>query len=269
MITLTKGRILSLSVVLLAVAAAAYALFIVQIPRSWTGTDTWFRWPLAMILVAAVLQVGSALLILKGVQRYKSGLRTAFLFIAIAMVLVAIATVQTTVVSGYALWDTPWVKYGGLSYPYLISTIILYGGTRSFARLVDIQDWLTRYRVVLPAVITACILSTILPHVASTLPEPVFDFLSIVNLWTALMNLIVGAILWRVASNIGGFYARAIAWLALGITTGGIVTLIVWAGFFFVTDLHNAIGIVMNAFAVIASICLLTAGNLFTKLEKI
>lgn len=191
------------------------------------------------------------------------------MFIAIAMMLIAIATVQTTVISGYALWETPWVKYGGLSYPYLIATIILYGGTRSFARLVDVRGWLTRYRVVMPVVVVACMLSTILPHVASPLPEPVFDILSIVNLWTALINLVVGSILWQVASNIGGFYARAIAWLALGITIGGILVSIVWASFFFIVDLHNAIGVVINVLAVVVGICMLTAGNLFSKLEKV
>ncbi|HSE61807.1 MAG TPA: hypothetical protein VLA88_05955 [Candidatus Saccharimonadales bacterium] len=269
MITLTKDRVLPAIFVLLAVVAAAYSVFIIQTPSSWPGPDAWFRWPLAMILVAAVLQVGSAILILKGVQRYKSRLRTAFAFIAIAMVLVAIATVQTTVVSGYALWEMPWVKYGGLSYPYLISAIILYGGTRSFAQLVDVRGRLTLYRVVLPVVTIACIISTMLPHAASPLPEPVFDFLSIINLWTALLNLIAGSVLWRVAGSIGGFYARAIAWLALGITIGGIVTSIVWVSPFFVADLQNPIGIVVNALGAVAGICMLTAGSLFTKLEKI
>ena len=135
--------------------------------------------------------------------------------IVIGILLVGIGTVQLPVLDAYNLWATPYVAYGIVALPFLISGLALYFGAASFGRLVGEKSIVTTRSAIIFLAVVASIVSTMLPHVQTTTPELSYDITAALYVWIFVLDLSSAIVFFRVRQRIGNHYKRAMLWLGL------------------------------------------------------
>ncbi len=167
-------------------AAASLAM---RPPENWDGTVFEFHFPLTANILMAVLHLGGALLFIQSLSVYKAKLRMAFLSIVVGILLIGIGTVQLPILDAFNLWATPYVAYGIVALPFLVSGLALYFGAASFGRLVGEKSVITTRLVVVLTAILISLISTTLPHVQTTTPELSYDITNAIYVWIFVLDL--------------------------------------------------------------------------------
>jgi len=208
--------ITALAYVVLAFVGAAVMLIIR--PPVMVADVTTLHLRTAAALVITLTSIGGAGLFAAGIKTFRLKLRVAYRLVAVGIGLFGLALAQLPITAFFDLWNMWWVKSGMIILPFVVATTLLYVGIRQFARLLDIKNKLTDYRITSALTLGFSALSFVLGHyvvhdhaVAGT------DFYTAVVGWSAI-NLSYAALLAHgIRRQIGAAYQPATRWLAIAL----------------------------------------------------
>jgi len=258
---------LALTTVAVALLAAVASLA-VRPPESWTGTLFQFQFPLAANILMAILHLGAALLFIMSLSVYKAKLRLAFTGIVIGILLIGIGTVQLPILDAFNLWSTPYVLYGVVALPFLLSGLVLYFGASSFARLVGANNVFTSKLLIILAAVALSIFSTIFPHVQTTTPELSYDITNALYMWILVLDLSAAVIFLALRGRIGAHYKAAMTWLGLATLSSVTCVVIAMLDTYLSATVHSPFMLALNCMVVVAGLAWLKAGYTFTKTKE-
>lgn len=191
-------------------------MWLVAKPAALPQSDLQFKYDLSLnILYVALLLIG-ALLFLLGLKGFKAKLKIAYSEIIIGVVLIGITSLQLPLIGLFNLSSSLWVKSGAIVLPYIVAGLIIYLGSRRYARLLDLTGALTKPWVVLPVVMAGVVLSIFLPHPPlSPTDELIFDSQAALVLWISGLLIAAALLLLRLKKASGPLYTPSLAWLSL------------------------------------------------------
>jgi len=241
--------------------------FLVPIPASWSDSALGFYWTLADSVLFTLLHAGAAVLFLSAIGTYKAALRTAYIKIAFGIVLVGGGLAQVVFLNIFGLIKTPWVQYGGVMLPFVIAGLSIYLGTRSMAATIGVRSVLRSIWFMAPLLVVYVTIVILLPHASSPLPEPVFDISNAISTWdVVLYGASLGLVL-KIRTYSGKHYAKAISWLAIGLTGSVVITMYV-----LIATLISGVtpaGVLINSIVTIGGLLYLKAGYSFARTKEL
>lgn len=254
-------------VVALATVLGCAASLIVPVPGSWTDSAAGFHWTLFSSVLYTLLHTGAAVLFLSGLGAYKAALRSAYMKIAIGVVLVGGGLAQVVFLNIFGLIGTPWVQYGGVTLPFVIAGLAIYFGIRSMAALIGVRSLLMDLRVVAPLLVVSVVVVSLLPHQPSTSPEFVFDISNAISAWDVVLYAVSLILVLKIKSHSGAHYANAITWLAIGLVGSVVITLCVLGGT--LLSGNAPAGYLLDSIVIIGGLLYLKAGYSFARTKEL
>jgi len=260
----TFKTVLSVTLVTLLGYAAS---FLVPVPVNWSNSPIGFHWTLANSVLYTLLHTGAAILFLSGIGAYKAALRSAYMKIAIGVVLVGGGLAQVVFLNIFDLIQTPWVQYGGVMLPFVIAGLAIYFGVRSMATLIGVRSVLQNVWLIIPLLIVCVIITSLLPHTSSSLPEMVFDISNAISAWDIVLYAASLGLVLKMRTHSGAHYANAISWLAIGLTGSVAITL-----YILVETLLSGkapAGILVDSIVTVGGLLYLKAGYSFARTKEL
>jgi len=243
------------------------ASFFVPVPAGWNDSSFGFHWTLSSSVLYTLLHVGAAILFLSGIGAYKAALRSAYMKIAVGIVLVGGGLAQVVFLNIFGLIQTPWVQYGGVTLPFVVAGLAIYFGTRSMAAVIGVHSFLRNVGFVVPLLVVCVIVVSLLPHKSSALPELVFDISNAISAWDVVLYSVSLALVLRIRSHSGAHYANAIKWLAIGLVGSVVITLCVLVGTLLSGEAPA--GYLLDSIVIIGGLLYLKAGYSFARTKEL
>ena len=151
--------------------------------------------------------------------------------------------------------------------PFIVAGLAIYSGTSSMAALVGVQSPLRNIWLVLPLSIVCIGIVSLLPHGSSPLPELFFDIVNAINVWDVFLYLASLGLVLQIKARSGAHYAKAITWLAIGLTGSVMITSYVLLGTFLSGKTPS--DYVLDAIVITGGLLYLTAGYSFAKTKEL
>lgn len=243
------------------------ASFFIAIPASWDDQTLGFHQILANSVLYTLLHAGAALLFISGISAYKAALHSAYIKIAIGIALVGGGLAQVVFLNIFGLIQTPWVQYGGVMLPFIIAGLAIYFGVRSMAILIGIRSPLTKTWFVFPLVLTGIVISVLLPHGPSSLPEPFFDIANAISVGDVLLYAAALGLALQINGRTGAHYTKAIRWLAIGLAGSVVITSYVLIGTFVLGRTPS--DYLLDTIVIIGGLLYLKAGYNFARTKEL
>jgi hypothetical protein len=183
--------------------------------NDWFGFHAYF----GITLAIALLNVGAAILFMMGVGGFTKALQRSYLFISIGIALLGLSLAQLPLVIYSGHLEEFWRDSGLAALPIVAALVVLFVGTRAFARLFTIKNITTSPLIALGAVVLLSVLFSVLPHAPISTTESMFDMqnsFSVLNTVIVALGMLHILQVKRVASIM---YTAALAWLALAFGT--------------------------------------------------
>ncbi len=136
----------------------------------------------------SLLTVGAAWLFLTALAAFKSELRHAFLLICIGVSLLGLSLLGQPIIEIFNLRHYPIVSVL-YTLPILVASTVFHIGDVRYVRLLGIRGWWT---TPWPVLLFGFLLSTVvwfLPHLPTSEPEFVHDFVAVLWSWTLIMPI--------------------------------------------------------------------------------
>lgn len=243
------------------------ASFLVPLPADWNDSSLSFHYTLSNSVLYTLLHTGAAVLFISGLSAYKAALRSAYIKIAIGIVLVGAGLAQVVFLTIFDLIQTPWVQYGGVMSPFIIAGVAIYFGIRSMATLVGVQSFLKNIWFILVLSATCITVASLLPHRPSLLPELTFDIANAISVWDLVLYATSLGLVLQVKNHSGAHYAKAITWLAIGLVGSVVITSYILLG----TLLSGKIpaDYLLDAIVIVGGLLYLKAGYSFAKTKEL
>lgn len=249
--------------VMLAGTIEAIIMLFVPANPSWQGSWALYHIPLGITAAYSWLYIGAATLFLMGLGVYRDKLRHAYLFIVSGIFLSSLGAAQMPIIAGSNLWQSWWVLSGAYSVLFVLGSILIYIGVRSFAYLVHTKTIFAKVAFVLPVIAGIGALSMLLPHIATSTPEITYDVANVIVLSSALTYLAAGLTTIAIRQHAGAHYANSLNWLAAGCVTGFIVLLTSTLDSLILDSAPDIWNLLNNLLALSAGLIFLRAGYLF------
>lgn len=172
---------------------------------------------LTLSCITFVLSVAGALFFVKGLSKFKTSLRYAYILLCIGVAAYGLAQSQVAILALTNAWW--WAVNGYIMVPYLVAVFLVFLGIRRFAHIMHIH---TRWAGLAWVLITAIALGAgafLLPY-APKEDEPL-----VVALTTALSIICMvffsfsGIVAWKIRKTIGPTYVLAMQRLAVTLGT--------------------------------------------------
>ncbi|HSX01204.1 MAG TPA: hypothetical protein VLF67_03085, partial [Candidatus Saccharimonas sp.] len=188
-------------------------LFYVALRQAYPAWDQLNLTNTALSVVVALLSGIAAWLLAWGVSSFKRTFQRAYTYLYIGIIIFGFAQAQYPIASYLNLGD--WYLDGFISIPYLVAALCIFGGIRSFARLLNIHThWASWWVVSLTAVAGMAVVA-VLPHGPSDFPWiPLAAGNALAMLDCVFMTFAVVTILY-VRHIIAKLYDDALLWLAI------------------------------------------------------
>lgn len=100
------------TIVIIATIVGYVASFLVPVPAGWSSESLNFHWSLANSVLYTLLHAGAAVLFISGISAYKAALRSAYIKIAIGIVLVGGGLAQVVLLNIFGLPRTAPKAFG-------------------------------------------------------------------------------------------------------------------------------------------------------------
>jgi hypothetical protein len=262
-----KVRIVAL-LILLGAAVAAGLMWLVPIPDDWPYSNALFYWPLALTAALAVTHFGGASLLLMGAGAYKAELRKAYLIICLSIMIGAAGTAQLPAFNALEWWGSFWASTGLFAIPFVLAGLGAYLGVRKLALLIGVRSWLTRAAIAVPAILVICVASALVPHVHTATDELTMDISNIILSWSVFTFLAGVVMMVAVLRHIGAHYARAMAWLACGLTGSFLALGVALVGAYVSNQNPDGWAIASYSCGVAAGLLYIAAGVAFNKTKE-
>jgi len=165
---------------------------------------------------------GAALLFLQGLSAFKAGLRIAYRWFAVGMIVFAAAFLQWPFLVMLDAENSFWVISGIVVLPYIVSVIFMYKGMRLFAKLLEIRSWLLSWPTTLTIVAIFAVISGAAAYIYLTTigPEAVSDdtyMFTATVAWSTGFGIFTWLIARKVRATIGASYQKPMGWLVLAL----------------------------------------------------
>jgi len=256
------------SIVLAVIIILGYlGSFLILPPASWTGDPSAFHWTLANSVLYTLLHIGAAVLFLVGVGAYKATLRTAYIQIAIGVILAGAGLAQVVILNIFNLIQTPWVQDGGVMIPFVLAGVMIYLGTRAMAKLVNVRSIFTNIWVVSSLTALAVVLVSLVPHGSSSLPETFFDISNAISVGDIVLYLVSLILVLQIKRHSGVYYTESMAWLSLGLMGSVVITTSILLGTLITGNVPA--GYLLDVFVIIGGLVYLKAGQSFAKTKEL
>jgi hypothetical protein len=255
------------TIVIIATIVGYVASFLVPVPAGWSSESLNFHWSLANSVLYTLLHAGAAVLFISGISAYKAALRSAYIKIAIGIVLVGGGLAQVVLLNIFGLIQTPWVQYGGVMLPFIVAGLAIYFGTRSMAILVGVKSLLVKLWFVLPLLILSVGIFSLLPHSTSNLPELFFDIANAISVGDLVLYAASLGLVLQIRSRSGEHYKNALTWLTVGLIGSVIITSYVLIGTFLTGEEPE--GRLLDAIVITGGLLYLKAGYSFAKTKEL
>jgi hypothetical protein len=211
-----------------------------------------FRSGLIASAFFAWLYVGAAILFLIGLDVFKERLKRTYTAICLGLVLYGIASVQVPILVATKQLDSPWGLNGGLLAPFVLGTLLMYLGQRSFAVALGFKSIWTSRTIILSIAFAVALLFGWLARDWSQLTFSNVSFAgNIANICLGTASLVLAI---RVRLLAGPAYTNALTWFMLAIAAS-------WLGQF-PSPLFEVLDIPESA---ILAVPLAVSGALFVK----
>ncbi|HSX03091.1 MAG TPA: hypothetical protein VLI05_07350 [Candidatus Saccharimonadia bacterium] len=196
------------------VATIAFAVIMLLVPSRLFAPGTYnVRLGIAMELAMFTLELGASWFFLSSLKNFKTGLRVAYVSLAVGIVLLGLFEVAN-VVAVFSPVALPAIAAVPILLSYLLSILGIYIGMRKFGRLLSIRNiWTSAWFVIIAAFIGAFIITLLphpqLPHVS----EAVFDAQFALITWITIVSLASLVVSVRIRKIVGQAYVPAMNWL--------------------------------------------------------
>lgn len=249
----------------LATLLGAVLVFRVPVPASWKLSALDFYLPFVGNVTMAGLHIGAAILFAANLGVYKAQLKRAYIAIAAGISCIAIGTLQVSIVNATDTQTAPWIQAGGAVIPFLVSSMTLYLAARYLVRVVDIHHVLSKSWLVLPGILIVSALSSLLPHVATTLPETAYDLAVGSIVWTGGLTLAATILIVAVQLHVGTHYRQAMTWLAYAFFVSFIIIAVQFIYTLTSTNPSDILARFSTLLAVLSGVLWLLAGYAFAR----
>lgn len=258
-----RNKTLIWSAIIITTVLSGLALTL-SIPVGWPPNDINFHQRFISNLIMACTHTAGALLFIFNRDVYKADQRRAYLILAIGALVTGGGTLQISVLTivGFDSW---YVKSGATILPFLLSGLIIYLGLRSFAKIVKVQDILTKAYVALPLIFLIALATTLLPHADNpAVTELNYDILVGIFTWSGGLMLIAGWLAFRIRQSTGMLYIRAMTWLVRTLCFSGFVLL--FQGYFMLvntTSYNPTLNLISDIITITSGLLWIRAGYAF------
>ena len=204
-------------ILLLAVVLPALSLLVPKPDQfsSTISTVSEFRASLVGSTFFAWLYIGAAILFFKGLGGFKAGLKRAFRSVCIGLIALGLTLVQIPLLVAIGQIDGSWRDKGGLSILYVLGSVLLYVGVRSFAHVLGDKSIFTK---VLPILLASFLIGT-LAGIATNPPSTIELIADVANTLLAIVCFILSL---RIKQVIGPAYTNSTAWFALALCANAV-----------------------------------------------
>lgn len=259
---------LKTAIAVIIVTIVGYAAsFLTPIPARWSGSAMDFHNTLGNSVLYTLLHAGAGILFVSGLSAYKAALRSAYVKIAIGITLVGFGLAQVVLLNIFGLIQTPWVQYGGVMIPFVVAGLAIYFGVRQMAKLVGIHSPLTNVWIVFPAVIVGIIVTSLLPHTSSPLPEPFFDIANAISVGDVLLYAVALGLVLQVKARSGAHYRKSIQWMAIGLAGSVTITSFVLIQTFALGQQPSSY--LLDSIVIVGGLLYLKAGYSFARTKEL
>lgn len=173
-----------------------------------------------------ILNAGAAGLFVVGLHGFTRRLKLAYAVMCLGFIFQALAFIQVPVLNVFRLGDTLWSKGGFIILPFILTALLVYYGTRSFARLFGVGKWWTSGTLAQIIAIAMALILTVLPHAPWHQPEYYFDVSVALTAFTSLQFVFAALLAFLVARQAGTVYQypmRMLGWALGAGATGAII----------------------------------------------
>ncbi len=211
----------SVPLVLLVAWTLSAASYFLPLPAG-TPHETATHWRMVSTVAMATHFAGAALLFLQGLSAFKAGLRIAYRWFAVGMIVFAAAFLQWPFLVMLDAENSFWVISGIVVLPYIVSVIFMYKGMRLFAKLLEIRSWLLSWPTTLTIVAIFAVISGAAAYIYLTTigPEAVSDdtyMFTATVAWSTGFGIFTWLIARKVRATIGASYQKPMGWLVLAL----------------------------------------------------
>jgi len=185
----------------------------------------------SVVLVDVLLALGSAVLFLLALPRFKKELKPAYRLMAFSTMAVGVLLIMFPYIEYYGLWDVLFWNIASYA-QYLIGAPLMYFGVRMFYRRLGLRGWASSLWIVVGVVAILSVAHAFLPHfdVWPDFSEHMYDVFETVTILPLVVYAASAYMVLRVRQHTGQDYNMAFTWMIIGLAfyvfnTAGIVVL--------------------------------------------
>jgi hypothetical protein len=173
----------------------------------------------SIVLIDALLAMGSAVLFLMALNHFKPELKPAYRLMAASTWAVGLGMLILPYIEYYGLWDIEWLNLSTYL-QYLIGSILMYFGVRMFYRRVGLKGWPAALAIVGVLIVVASLLHVLLPddyQAYWTFDETTYNLFKVVTIIPIVAYAVAAYMAYRIRQRTGAEYKAAFGWLSLGL----------------------------------------------------
>jgi hypothetical protein len=189
-------------------------------PADEAGGEFYSETAIAVVLIDALLAMGSAILFLIALRSFKPELKPAYRLIALSTLGVGLGLMVFPYIEYYYLWENLWWNMSSYL-QYLIGAPLMYFGVRLFYKKAGLKGWEAALLTLAGGVILLSAIHAVLPNdIASYWPFTTWQF-DLFKLATIIPIIAYGLAAYMAAHlrlRTGAEYKMAFTWLSVGLS---------------------------------------------------
>lgn len=173
----------------------------------------------SIVLVDALIAMGSAVLFLLALRHFKPELKPAYRLIALSTLGVGLALLVFPYIEYRGLWENVWWNMSSYL-QYLIGAPLMYFGVRMFYKRAGLGGWESALVSLLLVIVALAFVHMMLPMDYATywpFSELKFNFFKLVTLIPIAAYGLAAYMAFRLRLRAGGEYSGALTWLSIGL----------------------------------------------------
>lgn len=195
--------------IILTLLSAGFSLWLSTPP----GQDSFiFHSNLLVSFLMAGPHIGAVIIFLFGMRGFTKRFKTSYVTLCAGVLLLALGFLQVPTFSILDQLSSPWITYGGIGLPFLLSLLFMYSGVRGFARLFGVNNFLTSFRWWATVAVLSPVVTMLLPHAYSKNPAQTQGLLAVETVLTVIV-LWTLALTYMLHKRAGKLYVPVAAWL--------------------------------------------------------
>lgn len=177
------------------------------------------------VLIDVMLALGSAVLFLMALRRFRPELKPAYRLLAFSTVAVGLGLLIFPYIEYYGLWDNLWLNMSSYL-QYLVGAPLMYLGVRMFYKKLQLKGAAASFIVVIAAIAICSAIHPFLPY-DNAWPFTIWQYnlFKIVTIIPFVLYIAAGLMALRILQRTGREYHSAFTWLVIAMAFYAINTL--------------------------------------------